>query len=79
MSERTGAKPKFDVPEKRLYGTKTVRRMFGDAEPRTLTRWMENPNVNFPQAIWIAGQRYFDADEIDAFVKRRATESLRKA
>jgi hypothetical protein len=53
--------------------------MFGDVEPRTLTRWMENPNVNFPKAIWIAGQRFFDADQIDAFIKKCAAKSLMKA
>jgi len=79
MSERTGARPKFDSPRERYYGTKEVRRMFGDVEPRTLTRWMENPNVNFPKAIWIAGQRFFDADQIDAFIKKCAAKSLMKA
>jgi len=76
MSERTGARPKFDSPGERYYGTKEVRRMFGNVEPRTLTRWMGNPNVNFPKALWIGGQRFFNADEIDAFIKKCAAESL---
>ena len=76
MSNRTGAKPKVGN-EPRLYSVKTVKAMFDVPEFRTLTRWMASPAVGFPQAVWINGQRFFDADEVDAFVKNRVAESLR--
>jgi hypothetical protein len=39
---------------------------------RTLARWDEKPELNFPQPIRIRGRKYRDAEELDAFDRARA-------
>jgi len=43
---------------------------FDNINDRTLTRWLEDPRLNFPRPVTIRGLDYFDEAEIIAFQAR---------
>jgi len=42
-----------------------------DISRRTLHRWLNRDDIEFPRPITIVGRRYFETDELDAFIERR--------
>jgi predicted DNA-binding transcriptional regulator AlpA len=41
----------------------------------SLHRWVQNPEMGFPQPIYIGRNRYWDESELTAWERRRATEA----
>ena len=39
---------------------------------RTVERWMENPELGFPAAVWINKRRYFRVAELERWERERA-------
>jgi hypothetical protein len=36
--------------------------------PKSLERWDEKPELNFPPIVWINDRKFRDADLVDAFI-----------
>lgn len=60
---------------RRLLNAATVRQKFDGISDMTLWRWVRDPNLGFPQPIYIGRRRYFDADAVEAFTAARAATS----
>jgi predicted DNA-binding transcriptional regulator AlpA len=44
--------------------------------PMTLHRWLADPELNFPEPMYIRGRRYWSVEEIEAWEKSRATAEV---
>ena len=70
----TAAPPKEAAPPlKKLMRSAAVMARFGGISGQTLWRYGRDPKLNFPQPIYINGVRYWEADEIEAFIERQAS------
>jgi hypothetical protein len=58
----------------RKLPTRAVCARYGDKNPRTIARWVRNPDLNFPQPTVINGRNYFDEDELTAFDRAKAAQ-----
>lgn len=57
---------------KRLLTAKEVRQRFGNISDMSLWRWIESETLGFPKPTRIMRRRFWDADEIEAFIARQA-------
>lgn len=48
-----------------------ARRRCGDISHTTIWRWDQKPEVGFPPPVYIAGRKYRDAAEVDAWLERQ--------
>ena len=60
-------------PNKRLLKSAAVMTRFGGISGQTLWRYGRDPELGFPKPIKINGVRYWDGDEIEAFIERMAS------
>ena len=60
-------------PNKRLLKSAAVMARFGGISGQTLWRYGRDPELGFPKPIYINGVRYWDDDEIEAFIARQAS------
>jgi hypothetical protein len=44
-----------------------------DITDRTLDRWLNNPEIDFPRPMVVNGRRYFRETELVAWERKRAT------
>lgn len=63
---------------KRLLPAKTVCERLGGISAMTLWRYLQDETINFPKPTIIRKRRYWDADEIEAFVTRHAVAAVGK-
>jgi len=80
MSETSTAVPLKEAanPPKKLLKSAAVKSRMGDISSQTLWRYGRDPELGFPKPIYICGVRYWEADEIDAFIEcRQGLESCR--
>ncbi|MGD9922442.1 MAG: DNA-binding protein [Pseudorhodoplanes sp.] len=47
-----------------------VRRRYGDISDMTLWRWLQDPELGFPQPEYIRGIRYWSEEELNSFDMR---------
>lgn len=47
-----------------------LRQMLGVSKP-TIGRWVKNPDLNFPQPLFIGRGRFWRLSEIEAFIASR--------
>jgi len=40
--------------------------------PRSVDRWWKNPNLNFPQPIFINGRKYWSVGDLDKWQREQA-------
>ncbi|WP_019196488.1 helix-turn-helix transcriptional regulator [Afipia birgiae] len=57
---------------KRLMNSKNVRERLGGLSPMTIWRYQNDEKLGFPKPITIRNRNFWDADEIEAFISRRA-------
>jgi len=57
---------------KRLMNSKNVRERLGGLSPMTIWRYQNDEKLGFPKPITIRNRNFCDADEIEAFISRRA-------
>jgi predicted DNA-binding transcriptional regulator AlpA len=57
---------------KRLLTAKEVRQRFGNISDMSLWRWIESETLGFPKPVYIMRRRFWDADEVEAFIARQA-------
>lgn len=76
----TAAQPEeAATPPKKLLKSAAVKSRMGDISSQTLWRYGRDVTLGFPKPIRINGVRYWEASEIDAFIKRRQwLESCRR-
>ena len=55
-----------------------VSRRYG-VDSRTLHRWRNDPELNFPAAMIVRDRTFFALDELEAWEKSRAAPSHQKA
>ena len=67
---------KPDVTKTYLTGPQVSRR-YG-IDNRSLHRWRNDPDLNFPAAMIVHGRTFFAVEELDAWEKSRAAPSARK-
>ena len=60
-------------PNKRLLKSAAVMTRFGGISGQTLWRYGRDPELGFPKALKINGVRYWEAEEIEAFIERQAS------
>ena len=74
MPETSTAAPSKEAtpPPKKLMRSAAVKSRMGDISSQTLWRYCRDPELGFPKALKINGVRYWDADEIEAFIERQA-------
>ncbi len=60
-----------------LTGPQTARR-YG-VDNRSLHRWRNDPDLNFPVAMIVHGRTFFALDELETWEKSRAAPSNQKA
>jgi DNA-binding transcriptional MerR regulator len=46
---------------------------------KTLERWDEKPELNFPPIVWVGGRKFRDADLVDAFILAQVRASATMA
>lgn len=63
---------------KRLLPAKAVRARFGGCSTMTLWRYLQDESLGFPQPVFIRKRRYWDADEVEAFIDRQALNTISK-
>ena len=56
-----------DLDNKRMLTSAQVRNIFGGISDMSLWRWLNDPDMNFPQPIYIQRRRFFDAAEVESF------------
>jgi predicted DNA-binding transcriptional regulator AlpA len=76
MSEASGValmarEPEDPAPPPQLLRSAAVKSRMGDISSQTLWRYCRDPGLEFPRPIYICGIRYWEAGEIDAFIKRQ--------
>ncbi len=54
--------------------TKQLRQRIGGASDMTIWRWEHDKDLNFPKPIRIQKRRYWDEDEIEAWLRARAAK-----
>jgi len=59
-----------------LTGPQTARR-YG-IDNRSLHRWRNDPDLNFPVAMIVHGRTFFALDELETWEKSRAAPSAQK-
>ncbi len=62
------------LTEPRRLSARKVWERF-DVTDRTLSRWVADPRLQFPQPIVVNRRRYFAEDEIEAFEQRRKAKA----
>ena len=60
-----------------LKGPQTARR-YG-VDNRSLHRWRNDPDLNFPVAMIVHGRTFFALDELETWERSRAAPSNQKA
>jgi len=75
MPETSTAAPSKEAtpPPKKLLKSAAVKSRFGGISGQTLWRYGRDPELGFPKPIYINGVRYWDSDEIEAFIARMAS------
>lgn len=58
-------------PNRRLYTDAEVTVRLGRSQ-HTIDRWAKDPSMGFPQAIYIRGRKYRDAESLEAFEAKLA-------
>ena len=59
------------MQKRRLVTAAQVRKRYGDKSQMTLWRWLRDPDLSFPEPIYIRRLRYWDEAELDAFDDRQ--------
>lgn len=59
-------------PDQKRIPASAVRELCGGISDMTLWRWLNNPEMGFPPASYIAGRRYWRASEICAWLDSHA-------
>ena len=67
-----------DLHSPELRTAKQVRRQLGDKSEVTLWRWINDPELNFPQPIKIRGQNHFDGAAIDRWIASQTKTAVGK-
>ena len=60
------------TPVKRYSPAAAVRGRYGGISDTTLWRWLQDPELGFPQPIKIRNIRYFDNNALDEFDRKQA-------
>jgi hypothetical protein len=60
----------FDLTGDELVPDAKVARLFGVCS-KTITRWDQDPKLEFPDAIWINNRKYRRGKGLKQFVQRR--------
>lgn len=63
---------------KRLLPSKAVRERLGNCSNMTLWRYTHDEKIDFPQPTIIRKRRFWEADEIEAFITRQALAATGK-
>jgi predicted DNA-binding transcriptional regulator AlpA len=58
--------------QNRLITAAEVRRRCGGISDMSLWRWLDSETLGFPRPVYIMRRRFWDADEIEAFIARQA-------
>lgn len=61
--------------EKRLISANAVRHLCGGVSDMTLWRWLNDPALAFPRAVYICKRRYFCSSEIAAWMDAQGKTS----
>lgn len=64
---------------KRLTNSTNLRKRLGDVSQMTLWRYQKDEKLGFPKPITIRNRNFWDDDEIEAFISRRATANDNQA
>ncbi len=59
------------TPLKKLLRSAAVKSCLGGISSQTLWRYGRDPELDFPKPIKINSVRFWDADEIEAFIERQ--------
>lgn len=59
------------TPAENLLKAEHVKQRLGGISSQSLWRWVNDPELGFPQPVYINGMRYWVSGEIDAFVSRQ--------
>lgn len=62
------------VSRHRLLNSSRVRARLGDISDMTLSRWMRNPSLGFPEPVIINGRRYWQERDLIAWEQSRPTK-----
>jgi len=61
---------------KRLISAKDVRTRCGGISDMTMWRWLESETLGFPRPIYIQRRRFWEEDEVEAFIARQAGQQV---
>ena len=62
----------------RLLSRRLVGQRYNGMCARTITRWVEDPRLGFPQPLIMNDRWFFRESELESFERRLATESRRR-
>lgn len=64
-----------DYDDEKLVGTKFLCGYFNDKHPRTMDRWIADPDLGFPQPMMINGRRFWTLRRIREWERAQAVRS----
>lgn len=64
---------------KRLMNSAKLRERLGDVSQMTVWRYLQDEKLGFPRPTVIRSRRFWDADEIEAFITRQAVANDNRA
>ncbi len=64
---------------KQFMNSASLRKRLGDVSLMTIWRFQKDEKLGFPRPAIIRSRRYWDADEVEAFISRRATANDNQA
>jgi hypothetical protein len=59
-----------------MVGTKAVRIRYGNCCKRTIDRWIDDPEMDFPKPTMINGRRYWRLCDLRQWERARAADRV---